>query len=271
MISLSDHEKLFRVGIANRVSTPFGRAYDVDGALMPSVTTVLEIIHKPAVDEWIAESERTACIEAAAKLYDEVWGTPRMAPAAFILSLQRRIGKQKAWQREIAKANDIGTQAHKVIEYNLRKALGQKPGRLPKVSNEALWSYARFTEWYRKARVVPRWVEVVVWSKKHCYAGTADLVAHCDYEGVQVLAMIDFKTSPKIWLSAKLQVAAYGKALEEMGHPPVDVGMVVRLPKVKTDPEFEVAVIDTGDMDAYFETFLSARALWKAQQMEDAA
>ena len=45
-----------------------------------------------------------------------------------------------------------------------------------------------------------------------------------------------------------------------MGHGRVDGGLIVRLPKVTTDPGFEVVVVPPAR--ELFPTFLAARQLW---------
>ena len=39
-------------------------------------------------------------------------------------------------------------------------------------------------------------------------------------------------------------------------------GMIVRFPKVETDPEFEVRVIEPSEVADLFETFLHVKSLW---------
>jgi hypothetical protein len=60
-----------------------------------------------------------------------------------------------------------------------------------------------------------------------------------------------------------LQSVAYQRALSEMGHGRVDGGLIVRLPKVTTDPGFEVVVVPPAR--ELFPAFLAARQLWAWQ------
>jgi hypothetical protein len=50
-----------------------------------------------------------------------------------------------------------------------------------------------------------------------------------------------------------------------MGHGDPTQGIIVRLPKVETDPEFE-AVVVPGDEDYLFGQFLRAMGLWEWQR-----
>jgi hypothetical protein len=64
-----------------------------------------------------------------------------------------------------------------------------------------------------------------------------------------------------------LQVAAYGAALQEMGHERCDMGLILRLPKAESDPGFEAVPI--LNMDEEFATFLHVMELWKRVQAFD--
>jgi hypothetical protein len=77
---------------------------------------------------------------------------------------------------------------------------------------------------------------------------------------------VDFKTGRSIYPEATLQAAAYITALKEMGHGRPDGGLIVRLPKVTTDPAFEVCVVPNAR--TLMPAFLAARALfdWTYQQ-----
>jgi hypothetical protein len=71
-------------------------------------------------------------------------------------------------------------------------------------------------------------------------------------------------------IAFSVQNAAYVQALVEMGHaaPPV-AGVIVRLPKVETDPAFEVRVITAAEHAVPFEAFQAVKRLWdwlEAQQ-----
>ena len=211
---------------------------------MPSVTTILGVIGKPALITWAANEERSACVEAAADLYEDVAGTPKMARVVYVSTLQARLGQVKAHKRAAAKACDIGSQTHAVIEHQLRKAMGQREGPEPTLVDEAMWAFMAWQDWAQAAEIKPVFIEQVVWSASHGYAGTMDLLAWVRGH----LTLIDFKTSKGIYPEYKLQVAAYVRAMNEMGHGPVTRGAIVRLPKTTTDPAFEVLDIDAGEM-----------------------
>jgi hypothetical protein len=229
----------------------------MDGQKLPSVTHVLQVIGKPALIAWAANEERAACLGAAADLYLDVAQTPPMTRPVYLSTLEARIGKEKAHRKTLAKAGEIGSQAHALIEWDLRRSLGQVVGPEPKVVDDAQWAFMAWQDWARAVDLKPLAIEQVVFSLTHEYAGTLDLLAAVN----GVTTVVDWKTGKAIYAEAHLQNAAYRTAINEMGHGPVSHGLIVRLPKVQTDPAFEVA--ESPALDELMPTFLHALGLWK--------
>lgn len=251
--------------VQDRKQTRAGRFYHIEGRDYPSVTTILNVIGKPALLQWMAKTEREMVMEVSADLYETVAGTPKMSKTAWLTTLQDRIGKAKAGDKEKAKAAEIGTQAHKLIEWNLRKQMGVEPGPEPKVEDKALWSFMAWEDWAKMVSLKPIHIEQVVYSESYGYAGTMDLYAEVHLAGLvawfakrnlpvpailqelaakkkTALAVSDWKTGKAVYSESYLQNAAYRHALREMGHGDPELGLIVRLPKIETDPEFEVVV-----------------------------
>ena len=248
-----------------RTDSRAGRFYTIDGEHYPSVTTILGIIAKPALVPWAANQERTLVLEAAADLYLDLAKTPPMSRPVYLATLQNRLGKTRAHQRALTMASDIGRQTHALIEWTLRRHLGQAVGPEPKVVDDALWAFMAWEDWARSVKLEPLFIEQVVFSRRHGYAGTMDLLARVDNE----LALIDFKTSKAIYGESFLQNAAYQVALSEMGHATPTAGYIVRMPKTQTDPAFEAKRIPPSA--EIFPAFQSALALWKWQFRQEEA
>jgi hypothetical protein len=234
-------------------------------AFLPSVTEILNVIGKgDALVNWAANQERDAVVEAAAGLYEDIKALPRpIERMTFVASLQGRIGKVKAWRRELDKAAEIGTNAHKLIEWHTRKMLGISSGKEPEVGEKSIWSYMAWDDWRKSVDFQPLLMEQTVWSEKYEYAGTLDLVALVG--GKRTL--VDYKTSKALYPETNfLQVAAYWKALEEMGHEPPEESLILRLPKKESDPEFEVRKVDVP-VDELFRVFSQVLDLfrWKSR------
>jgi hypothetical protein len=251
-----------------------GRFYEIvpDGILLPSVTNLLSVIGKPAVINWAAKVAQETTVEAAANLWEDIpTGPKKMSRTAYVATLTERIGKTKAHVRELAKAAEIGSQVHALIEWNLRRELGQEVGPEPVIKDAALWAFMVWEEWRKTVRLKPLAVEQVVWSRQYRYAGTLDLLATLDGPDGKVTTVLDWKTGKAIYGEAKLQNAAYVQAAIEMGHaaPPIQ-GCVVRLPKVETDPSPEMLLIPPDAQPGLFGVFRHVQALWEWQASEDA-
>jgi len=279
----------FPAPLATPRATRHGRFYDVpqaDGSVIayPSVTTVLEVVAKPALVGWAAREERAHVAATAADLYAQTAQHAQFPRASFILALERRLGAAFAHVAASETATAIGTQLHAAIEWTLKRDAGQAVGSAPVLTAPAALAFRTWQLFARDVQLTPLRIEQVVYSHAHRYAGTLDLVATLDAPGLlrvlqrqgavaptlttwlasraTVTALVDFKTSKAVYREALLQSVAYQRALKEMGHGRVDGGLVVRLPKDPGDRKgLEVAVVPPArDL---FPTFLAARHLWE--------
>ena len=92
------------------------RFYEIEGlGKVPSVTTILQAVPKPALVNWAANMEREMVRQAAANLWFDA-KTLNMTRMAYLAALDSRIGKQKAHQKELVKASQIGSQVHALVE-----------------------------------------------------------------------------------------------------------------------------------------------------------
>ena len=242
-----------------RKDGPLGRFYQIDGKPIPypSLTHVLSVIAKPALIAWAANQERTFVSDVAADLYDDLHGTPKMSRPTFLTTLKSRLGTAKAHTKELAKAADIGSQTHAIIEWQLRRSLGQKVGPEPKLSDKAMWAYMSWQDWAGSVSLKPLAIEQVVYSDTLKVAGTLDLLA--EVNGIRTV--IDWKTGKAVYREAFLQNVGYRACLAEMGHEAAQAGLVVRLPKVETDPAFEAVIVE--DYNEHYYALRSAVELWR--------
>jgi hypothetical protein len=252
--------------ISKRENRSGSRWYEIEGMEYPSVTTILSVVGKPALIAWSANTEREMVMNASSQLYQDIAGTPKMSPTAYLMSLKTRIGTVRAGQKELAKAAEIGSQTHKLIEWNLRASLMQEPGPSPQISDRAMWAFMAWEDWRKSVNLKPIYIEQTVWSKTHGFAGTMDLLAEVN----GVLTVVDWKTGKAIYPEAYLQNAAYRNALREMGHGDPVQGIIVRLPKNTEDPEFEAQIIQENEQ-SLFGTFMHVFKLWKWVQRGEEA
>ena len=243
----------------------FTRFYEVDDQKLPSVTTILDAVAKPALIPWAAKQERELVLNAARKLM----ANEGVTRGNFMASLETAIGQEKAHVRALAKAKTIGSECHALIEWHLRRELKQEVGTEPVVSEKALWAFMVYEEWRRSANLSVTLVEQVVYSRRYGYAGTMDFAGEIDNDAQRIVVLGDFKTGKAIYGEAHLQVAAYAHALVEMGYATtLPAGCIVRLPKVETDPEPEVLVIPAERMKELHRVFLHVLELWRWQDSQ---
>jgi len=240
-----------------RHATAKGRMYEIEGRLMPSVTTVLGTLAKPALVKWAENTATAAALTAAADLYVDLQRAPPMSRSAYLTTLEKRMGAARQTDKALSKAAEIGSQTHALIEWTLLRQLGHVTGPRPETTPPAEWAFMAFEDWAKSVNLEPIRVEDTVWSMTHGFAGTMDLLARVNGRPT----LIDFKTGKSVYGEAFLQNAAYQHALEEMGHGAITDGLIVRLPKVETDPEFEAVPVPPRDQ--LFPVFLSCLHVWQ--------
>jgi hypothetical protein len=224
-----------------RRDTNKGRYYEVGGIDYPSVTTVLQVINKPALIPW-AKNMMADRIKSEFLTY-----TPgNVSPVEWIDAVIARAKKRPDQMK--SQAADFGTRAHQVVEDIIK-------GKNPSVAPEFEPVVQAFMEWYRTTRLSILESEIAVHSVVHRFAGTMDILAQVEGE----LTVLDLKTSNGIYDEYDMQVAAYAKAYEEMVGKPVKSAWILRLGKTK--PEFETKYIE--DVEPAFKGFLGALALWR--------
>ena len=233
-----------------RVDGRSGRHYQVEGydEPFPSVTTVLNIIAKPALIPW---ARNVALQDVRDTLYEHLDSGGQAINELWVDSIIEQARQRPDQVRD--EAADFGIASHTLIEQIIQ-------GEKPEVTPEFVQVVDNFTEWRRKARLDIHLTETTVYSDKYHYAGSMDAVA---YRG-NALVVVDWKTSNGLYREYALQVAAYAKALEEMTGQPVKEAWAVRFGKKA--PEFEARKV--RDLEDAFIAFRAALYLWKAMRRE---
>ena len=174
----------------------FKHSYYVDSEKIPSVTTVLSVINKPALVGWAAKMA-VAFIENELKpgvAMDEI-------QIATMLDMAR-----KSWNKKRGDAADMGKFVHNWISEYI---LGRKP-QMP-VNEQLQEAILAFLDWEKKHKVKFLLTEEPIYSRQHNYAGTLDFICRIDGE----LVLGDIKTSSGIWTEYWLEVAGYRNARVE--------------------------------------------------------
>lgn len=116
------------------------------------------------------------------------------------------------------KSADEGTLLHETVEAILA---GQSP-TIPELIRPAV---EKFLEFQNKNEIVAQQIESRIASKKHCYAGTIDVLAELNGK----LGVLDIKTSVAIYRDYNLQAAAYVEALHETPTMPTLARWILRI------------------------------------------
>src|SRR5882672_7980270 len=181
------------------------RLYTIRGRQLPSVTTFLDVIAKPALGPWYAKEERRY-FEAAML---EVLGRPGARDPEYVLSaVAQAVTGVKAADRAKQQAASIGTAMHAGIEWALRIQLGEDAGPEPRLPDAAAWAVESWKDWAKSVTLEPLAIERAVYCEVCGYAGTLDLYARVH----GVLTVLDWKSGKAIYPEAFLQNVAYRHA-----------------------------------------------------------
>lgn len=205
---------------------PASRHYRAtDGSFVPSVTTILDVINKPAIAEW-----------------------------ANRLGLFKHV-QYKEHLNSLARA---GTLLHAKIEAELRgKAAPDESQYSSEEVNWAFQSWFHWSSWRRQHQIRPLALELPLVSAVHGYGGTIDCIAELDGEP----CVIDWKSSIKPYESHFLQVAAYQALVREVKG--VNLSAIVVCCQ-RGGTKFNEARVEPDErMEALFDTFLRAKGLYE--------
>jgi len=219
--------------------------------VVPSVTTIIGNMNKPALPNWAAKEVATYAVE-------NMLAWENLPPKDAIDLLKR------APYRNMTRKGDIGTAVHAAIEATASEhdAPPIDPDLLPYVAGAV-----QFLDDLVETVVH---LEVTVFNRTWEYAGTTDAILILK-DGRT--AITDWKTSKNIYPEVALQLQAYASG-EFIAHadgtqqplPPIDVGLAVHLPGNTTYAAKEVPL-----SDRLFKTFAALRTLqaWKDNYEKD--
>lgn len=175
-------------------------AYTLDGKRLYGVTTIIGIVDKPQLIPW-AVKEAIEYIKSVATKEKNI----------FQITAEILEDAKSAWRAKRDKAADIGTLCHYWIE-QYAKAKISNGTYLPSYQNEQVEKMVlKFIEWAEAQNVTFLLSEQRIYSAKHWYGGTMDLLIEID--GKKYIA--DVKTSSGIYATFFIQMAGYHIALQE--------------------------------------------------------
>lgn len=206
--------------------------------LLPGVTTILKVMHKPALQDWLIEQAVLA-----------VMSTPRKPQEKDDEFVHRVLHVDKIQEQEAEAAAERGRSIHDAIEL----ALHAQP----------------FDErWKTYVMAVFPIVESLgkmVWTEKYLigdgYAGRSDLLV----ENENSIVLLDIKTAKKMpekgsWLEHKMQTAAYAETLGNVADRHILTGNIY----VSTsDPGKVILFVQEDWKDTYLKGFRKLLEFWQ--------
>lgn len=212
-------------------------AYTWGGAFVPGVTSILQVIGKPALIPW-----------AAGMASDHFLYAVKSGRSDYAMIHKE---SKNAHRKKASDAADIGKNVHSYAECYFKKL------PVPALeTDQAKRGVEAFHKWTDSHNIKVIASERRVFSQKFYYAGTCDFVAEID----GVLGVGDIKTSSGIYPEMRLQTAAYQHAMEEENEIKFPVRWIIRFDK-KTG-EFEAKSFYNFDLD--FAAFNAALNLYKS-------
>lgn len=258
---------------------------------LPSSTTILSIINKPALVPWAARTT----IEYLEPYLDQILkGKIKIED----LNINEILYGAKTAHAKIKKeAGNIGSIVHDIISefhvmeltnknhyYTIKecnKILANKVDKkitefVKKVpdftvpanlKNKVTACLSSFAEWREKVHFEVIESESTVFSAKYGYAGTLDALGKIYGE----TCIVDYKSSNGIWLEYYYQVASYRCAWEEMNKKSIPKEWIIRFGK--EDGAFEARLLDDSicKYKDRLDGFFYARGLWNIQQVLESA
>jgi len=197
--------------------------YTKDGSRVPGVTTVLQVLNKPALVKW-----------------------------ANNLGLQ---GIDSTKYRD--KMGDIGTLAHLMVLDYFKKQTSDYSEYSPDDVSKAENCLISFYNWIGENKVEPILVEEQLVSDDFMFGGTIDFYGLVNDR----FTLVDFKTSKAIWPEMFHQVAAYTHLLSE--NRPVEQTRILRIGRDENEGFEDQIVTNIGPHWEIFKSALNIYQLQK--------
>lgn len=181
----------------------------------------------------------------------------------------------KGWDESQAikeAAGNKGSKIHQAIDAILKgdqdiridsKFINHKTEQPEELTLEECDAILAFLAWYKETKPEVICWEYTIYSDKHNYAGTIDLV--CRINGK--LFIVDFKTGQNVWPEYELQVSAYGKAILNGEHAITQIGYVetIGLAILQIGYRGNKAGYKFKEVDMQFDLFLAAQKIWEKE------
>ena len=222
---------------------------EVEGLELPNVTSITNVLDKPALVGWAERMGIEACI-------DFIRSNPKFDGEdieQYLIHMQSET--KGASRRTRDTAAEFGTGLHEIIQGVLSGAM---PATIPSEYTDVV---GNFVTWYQQSGLGNiAFSELPVYSRKYRYGGTVDAIG---YVAGNQSVIIDWKTSNGLYPEIALQLAAYGYAYAEMNNLPFDSLRLIAVRLGKDRPDFETKEVYNSAES--LQGFLGAMAIHKWQ------
>lgn len=248
-----DSEEGFRFDFSEDKNGKKRHNYFFNGKRMTGVTTILDVLAKPALIQWAANMAVNYIKEKAK------WNDPFLTLEEYEKVLEEA---RKAHIIKKETAGQKGTDVHAEIEKLIKEAIEKTNGVIEnwnggKELGEKEKQIINFISWTQLNKVQFLASEKKVFSSKLFVAGCADFTCVIDekkYIG-------DIKTSSGIYPEMFYQTAAYRMLLEEMGEKDFHGSLIVNIKKDGTFSQNDVQM--RYDYESEKEGFLAALTIYR--------
>lgn len=210
-----------------------------DSTIVPGVTTILNLLNKPALVPW-------------------AW----------------KLGMQGLdYRKVVGQAASIGTIAHYLVECYLKGEEPELEEYSPADLAQATLAAQGFVEWWEVQGLKVVGSEVMLVSERWRYGGSLDIV--CEKVSTGKLWLLDIKTSKGIYDEMRYQLAAYWRLWDENQAPENKTFMkgrliteahIIQLDKETGTPHFHPM---GTTLDTEWEIFQHLRAIYSLQKQVD--
>jgi hypothetical protein len=186
--------------------------YWIDGEEVPSVTTALGVLNKPALPWWGMKVGLEGVVEVIRRQSGS-WQLPSTADEWVALLSEHRLTVNHVKD----KAGGRGSAVHQALDAYAHTGELPDPSRYAPEQRGYIQSYAA---WLIEAKPVVEAAEVIVGSLRHGFAGRFDLRCRFEDGYAEGSWVVDYKTSKKVYESHLIQVVGYELPSVEMGFLP---------------------------------------------------
>lgn len=243
---MTEKHSLYQGNVSLEFS-PARHLYTVDGIPVDGVTSVLQVISKPALVGW-----------AANMAAEHVEKSLKPGQVMNEMSIKALVNECKlAHRKKKETAADVGTFIHEWVEHFIKTGGEEKHTEHTEIT-AGVEAFKRWVGEHQQIEFVAS--EGKIFSRKHNFAGTFDFILVMD--GKRYIG--DLKTGKAVYPEYFLQTSAYQLARqEEFPEEDYEGHIIVNCRK---DGELEICTLDRSDFEKNSKAFLSALDLYRWQK-----